>query len=178
VRDNFFAARSWSTIDDLNDQAHAWTHGPVLERKWRDDPRRTVCDSLVEERAVVHVGKTPYVRFDLNDYSVPHDRTRRALVVVATLDSIRVLDGASVIATHQRSWDRGQQLEQPSHIQALVEQKRGARADRGTQRLSRAVPSAQKLTSLAAERGPICAASPRGCCECSMPHPPPNSSGR
>jgi hypothetical protein len=26
-----------------------------------------------DERAEVDVGKTPYVRFDLNDYSVPHD---------------------------------------------------------------------------------------------------------
>jgi len=26
-----------------------------------------------EERKQVSVGKTPYVRFDLNDYSVPHD---------------------------------------------------------------------------------------------------------
>jgi len=102
---------------------------------------------------VVHVGKTPYVRFDLNDYSVPHDRIRRTLVVVATLDSVRILDGAPVIATHQRSWDRGQQVEQSSHIQALVQRKSQARLDRGTQRLTRAVPSAQYLIALAAARG-------------------------
>lgn len=41
VRDNFFAARSWSSLDDLNEQAHAWTHGPALERKWRDDRTRS-----------------------------------------------------------------------------------------------------------------------------------------
>ena len=29
------------------------------------------------ERVEVEIGKTPYARFDLNDYSVPHDRTRR-----------------------------------------------------------------------------------------------------
>jgi hypothetical protein len=28
------------------------------------------------ERLEVEVGKTPYVRFDLNDYSIPHDRTQ------------------------------------------------------------------------------------------------------
>ena len=169
VRDNFFAARSWSSIDDLNDQAYAWTQGPALDRKWREDPRRTVREVFAEEQArmlplpenefpceertVVHVGKTPYVRFDLNDYSVPHDRIRRTLVVVATLDSVRILDGAPVIATHQRSWDRGQQVEQSSHIQALVQRKSQARLDRGTQRLTRAVPSAQYLIALAAARG-------------------------
>lgn len=169
VRDNFFAARSWSSIDDLNEQADAWTHGPALERKWRDDSRRTVghvfaeeqsrllplpaAEYPCEERTVVHVGKTPYIRFDLNDYSVPHDRTRRTLVVIASLDSVRVLDGTAVIAAHPRSWDRGQQVEQPAHIQALVDHKSRARSDRGTQRLTRAAPSAQKLMSLAAERG-------------------------
>ena len=29
------------------------------------------------------VGKTPYVRFDLNDYSVPHTHVRRMLTVLA-----------------------------------------------------------------------------------------------
>lgn len=169
VRDSFFAARSWSSIDDLNEQAHAWTTGIAVERKWRDDPRRTVRDVFAEERprlltppeadfpceerAVVHVGKTPYVRFDLNDYSVPHDRVRRTLVVMASLDTVRVLDAASVIATHGRSWDRGQQLEEPGHIQALVKHKSQARLDRGTQRLTRAVPSAPRLLELAAQRG-------------------------
>jgi hypothetical protein len=137
VRDNFFAARAWSSIDHLNEQADTWAHGPALERKWRDDPRRTVGEVFAEEqsrllplpaaeypceeRTVVHVGKTPYIRFDLNDYSVPHDRTGRTLVVIASLDNVRVLDGAAVIATHPRSWDRGQQVEQSGHIQALVD---------------------------------------------------------
>ena len=29
------------------------------------------------------MGKTPYVRFDLNDYSVPHAQVRKTLTVVA-----------------------------------------------------------------------------------------------
>jgi hypothetical protein len=31
------------------------------------------------EHVAVTVGKTPYVRFDLNDYSVPHNCVRRAM---------------------------------------------------------------------------------------------------
>ena len=31
------------------------------------------------EHVAVAVGKTPYVRFDLNDYSVPHTHVRRML---------------------------------------------------------------------------------------------------
>ena len=29
------------------------------------------------ERVAVKAGKTPYVRFDLNDYSIPHTQVRR-----------------------------------------------------------------------------------------------------
>jgi transposase len=169
ARDSFFAARTWSSLDDLNGQAQAWTDGLALDRKWRDDPTRTVRDVFAEEkprllpppdadfpceeRLEVHVGKTPYARFDLNDYSVPHDRVRRTLVVMASPHTVRVLDAATVIATHARCWDRGQQIEQPSHIHALVQHKSQARVDRGTNRLTRAVPSAPKLLLLAAERG-------------------------
>jgi hypothetical protein len=69
-----------------------------------------------EERVAVEVGKTPYVRFDLNDYSVPHKHVRRSLVVLATPTTVRVLDGEEVLCNHPRSWDRDQQIEAPSHV--------------------------------------------------------------
>jgi hypothetical protein len=65
------------------------------------------------------VGKTPYVRFDLNDYSVPHDKVRRTLVVFADLDQIRIADGNENVATHQRCWDRAQQVEQTNRIRSV-----------------------------------------------------------
>jgi hypothetical protein len=66
---------------------------------------------------------------------------------------VRVLDGMDVVATHPRSWDRGDQLEEPEHIQALVEAKSLARRHRGIQRLARAAPSTEALLARAAERG-------------------------
>lgn len=57
----------------------------------------------------MRVHKTPYARFDLNDYSVPHTHVHRTLTMMATLDSVRMLDGTDTIARHQRSWDKGQQ---------------------------------------------------------------------
>jgi hypothetical protein len=41
-------------------------------------------------------------RFDLDDYSVPHDRTRRTLTVLANLDTVRIVENDEVIATHTR----------------------------------------------------------------------------
>ena len=60
---------------------------------------------VVEERLVVQVGKTPYVRFDLNDYSVPHTQVRKSLTVLAAAQQVRILNGAQVLAIHVRSYD-------------------------------------------------------------------------
>jgi DNA replication protein DnaC len=46
---------------------------------------------------------------------------RKTLVVVASLENVRIVDGDDVIATHERSWDRAARIEDPRHIAALVE---------------------------------------------------------
>ena len=169
IRDNFFAARTFTDVDDLNAQAQVWCEGPACDRRWPEDDRLTVRQAgLVEqpslmklpehdyptaERVQVHAGKTPYVRFDLNDYSIPHTHVRRTLTVLAEPDRVRVLDGATVLATHRRSWDRRAQIEQEVHVQALVDHKRGARAHRATDRLTQAVPAVAELLQCAAARG-------------------------
>ncbi len=140
VRDNFFAAREWKDIDDLNAQATLWCDGQAANRPCPEDKSqsvRTVYEQEklklitlpenpypTDEQEEVKVGKTPYVRFDLNDYSVPHTYVRRTLNVLATLDSVRILDGVNVIAEHMRSFDKGQQIEQDAHIKELIDRNR------------------------------------------------------
>ena len=97
--------------------------------------------------------KTPYVRFDLNDYSVPPAYVQRALTVVADPLKVRLLDGATVIATHPRSYDRGRQIEIQAHIDTLALHKHQASAHRSTDRLVQAVPQSRELLRQAAERG-------------------------
>ena len=106
-----------------------------------------------DERVEVHVGKTPYVRFDKNDYTVPHTHVRRTLVVVASPDTVRVLDGQDVIATHPRTYDKGAQVEDPQHIEALVAAKRQGRRHRAMDRLHHAAPHSRALLVAMAERG-------------------------
>jgi hypothetical protein len=105
------------------------------------------------EQVAVSVGKTPYVRFDLNDYSIPHTHVRRVLSVLADPHEVRIVDGAQVIARHRRSYDKGAQIEDEAHVQALVEQKHQARQHRATDRLAQAAPASQILLGRAAERG-------------------------
>jgi hypothetical protein len=46
----------------------------------------------VEEHVAVKVGKTPYVRFDLNEYTIPDTHVRRAAECFRA-DQARVFDG-------------------------------------------------------------------------------------
>jgi len=169
VRESFFAARSWTDLDDLNRQAERWCREVRGARKHPEDRTRTVADAFAEERAMLRslpddafpvedrvearVGKTPYLRFDGNDYSVPHDRVRRMLTAVATPETVRVLDGSEEIASHPRSWGKGRQVEDPAHIAALAAKKAAAREGRGMNRLFAAVPEARQLVARLAERG-------------------------
>jgi transposase len=169
IRDAFFVARSFTDLDDLNAQAETWRLGPAADRRCPEEPGRTVRAVFAEEvgrllalpdnpaplleRVAVSVGKTPYVRFDLNDYSVPHTHVRRMLTVLADPHEVRIVDGAEVLAVHPRSYDKGAQIEAATHVHDLVEQKRAARQHRATDRLAHAAPASQTLLVRAAERG-------------------------
>ena len=110
-------------------------------------------DYPTDEQVEVKVGKTPYVRFERNDYSVPHTHTRKSLLVVASPAEVRVMDSGECIATHPRCYDKGKQIEDPTHIEGLKKQKRASREHSGKDRLSHAVPSSIQLLEKAAERG-------------------------
>ena len=70
--------------------------------------------------------KTIYVRFDLNDYSIPPDAVGRPLTLVASDTTVRMLDGAVEIARHARTYDRNQRMLDPAHREALLKIKRKA----------------------------------------------------
>ena len=105
------------------------------------------------EQIALKSGKTPYIRFDLNDYSIPHTQVRRWLTVLADPREVRIADAGQILARHPRSYGKGQQIEDEAHIRALVEQKRAGRRHRVTDRLFQAAPASQTLLIHAAERG-------------------------
>lgn len=169
IRDNFFAGRTWKDLDDLNAQAHDWCEGRSADRRCPEDQTLTVREAYeqeqpqllalpenpfpTEERIIVSAGKTPYVRFDLNDYSIPFKYVQRQLTVTGTLTTVKIIDGETLIAQHSRSWGKAEQIENPDHIDALIERKYQARCHRGLDRLAKAVPSSQTLLNQAADRG-------------------------
>lgn len=169
IRDNFFAGRAWQDLDDLNEQATAWCTGQSADRRCPEDRSVTVRDAFeeekpqllplpdnpfpTEERVIVSAGKTPYIRFDLNDYSIPYPYVRRDLTVTATLTTVKVINGVDVIAEHDRCYGKAEQIEKSEHIDALLERKSQARCHRGLDRLAKAAPASQALLTQAAERG-------------------------
>jgi transposase len=174
VRDSFFAARSFTTLEDLNRQALVWRDEVAGQRRWPGDDRKTVAQAFEEEAAllltlpthafetdlVVPAGsdKTIYVRFDLNDYSILPSSVGRPLTLVASETAVRILDGSSEVARHRRSYDRHQQIEDPAHVEALLAEKRRARGSAPRARLNDAVPAAEAFLEASFQRGESVAA--------------------
>jgi transposase len=169
VRSSFFPARSWSDLDDLNRQALTWCTGRASARRCPGDRKLTVGEAYDEEKprllplpadryptedvVPVRVGKTPYVRFDANDYSVPHEHVQRILTLRASPDRVRVFADAGLVAEHDRTFDRDRTVEDPAHIAVLEAAKANAREGRGTDRLLRVVPECRALLLAVAEAG-------------------------
>jgi len=80
-----------------------------------------------EARRVVpaSVDSESLVRFDTNDYSVPVQYAHRQLIVVATVDEVRLIYEDRLVARHRRCWGREQSFFEPIHYLALLERKPG-----------------------------------------------------
>ena len=171
LRHGFFAARRFTSVQDLNAQLAAWIERTAHVRKVPGDPAgRLVGEALEEERPrllalpehafecdvvkPVVSGKTPYIRFDLNDYSIPHHLVGKPLTLVASEALVRITNsGGHVFASHARSYDHKQIVEDPAHVAELAREKRRAHELRGRDRLRSACPSADALVEALALRG-------------------------
>ena len=169
IRTAFFEGRTFTDIDDLNAQADVWVAGASSQRPCPEDIKLTVKQAFEQEKSHlmalpatpfscdelrgVSAGKTPYIRFDLNDYSIPTPMCS----VVSPCTPTSVLYAFWMA---NRCWPptgvagtRGPQIEVQAHVQELVQHKRAARAHRDTDRLVHAIPQIQTLLSEAAKRG-------------------------
>jgi hypothetical protein len=171
IRDNFFAGRQWQTLDELNAQADQWCQGVSADRACPENNELTVREAFLQEqpgllalpdnpfdtreRLAVRGRKTPYIRFDLNDYSIPHQYVQKTLSVNADLGTVRILDGTELIAEHARSFGKGEQVEQEAHINALWLAKTHAKLHRGQDRLSQASKHIPNLLQQSIERGHV-----------------------
>ena len=161
VRDSFWAGRTFTTLAECNRQAWLWRDHVAHQRRWPGEDGRTVGEVFAEEQLrllpppvhpfhadrieTVCARKTIYVRFDLNDYSVPPEAVGRLLNLVASDTSIRILDGSVEIARHPRSYDRRQLVLDPAHQEAVLKWKHKACHSTPGGRLEQQAPESREL---------------------------------
>lgn len=169
VRDSFWAGRTFTTLAECNRQAWLWRDQVAHQRRWPGQDGRTVAEVFADEQPrlippplhtfntdrieTVCSHKSIYVRFDLNDYSIPPEAAGRPLTLIASDTIVRLLDGAQEIARHPRSYDRQKQVLDPVHQQALLQAKRKAFQSTPAGRLEQLAPESKTLLDLAFAQG-------------------------
>ena len=169
VRDSFWAGRTFTTLAECNRQAWLWRDRVAHQRRWPGQDGRTVEQVFADEQPrlmplplhpfntdrmeTVCSYKTIYVRFDLNDYSIPPEAVGRPLTLIASDTTVRLLDGAQEIARHPRTYDRQKQVLDPVHRDAVLKAKRKAFHATPAGRLEQAVPESKTLLDLAFAQG-------------------------
>jgi transposase len=130
IRQDFFLARSFRNLEDLNDQLRRWLD-TVANPRQHASTRRIVNEAFAEERP--HLRPLPLAPFRSvlrlerrisregmvsvggNFYSVP-DATRRRAVEVHTLaEEIRIFEDGALIAAHPVLEGRHQRRVAPGH---------------------------------------------------------------
>ena len=175
LRTAFLAGRSYRDVADLNAQVKIWCREEAARRPWPEDASRRVQTAWeeeqptlmplpddhfpCEEQVTVRLGKTPYARFDLNDYSVPATCVGQVLELRATPERVRLLKAGQEVAAHPRSFDRGQQIEDLAHVEALWATKRAAHQHHRQGYLIAQLPCAREFLQAAADKnyvlGPV-----------------------
>ncbi|HSF20195.1 MAG TPA: IS21 family transposase [Vicinamibacteria bacterium] len=173
IRESFFEARSFTNLADFNRKALEW-RDHVLDRPHPELKPRRVIELFDEEKTQllplpakpftidfikpVRSKKPIYIRFDLNDYSIPPSAVGQNLLLAASDTRVRFLLGDKEVATHPRSYSRDELIEDPAHRKALMELRRRAQSSSAMEQLRTLVPEAERFVQDAFEKGE----SPRG----------------
>lgn len=139
IREDFFLARSFRNLADLNQQLRRWLDA-VANPRVHATTRRVVNEAFAEER--LHLRPLPLAPFRAvlrlerrisrdgmvsvggNFYSVP-DATRRRVVEVHTLaEEIRIFEHGALVAAHPVMEGRHQRRVEPGHRTVGTEARR------------------------------------------------------
>ncbi len=169
IRSNFFSGREFETIEKLNEQALYWSKNTSSQRAWQSDPEKKVLEAFEEEksklislpnnpflpydRKIVSIGKTPYARYDLNDYSVPAEYVMKKLELCSSENYIEIFMGDKKIAEHLRSYSKAEVIENSAHIASILKTKKRALQGSALNRIITLVPDAEFFLEILAKRG-------------------------
>jgi transposase len=129
----FVETNEFADIVDLNRKTDRWRK-EKNERTHRAT-RKTPASALLEEPLLplpaipykpyrviqATIGKTAFVEFDTNRYSVPTDYADMAATIFLYPGHVEIIVNGRKIAHHARSFGRHQKIENPSHRAKLLE---------------------------------------------------------
>jgi transposase len=130
IREDFFLARTFRNLEDLNDQLRFWLDG-VANPRVHATTRRVVNEAFAEERPLLRplplapfravlrlerrISREGMVSVGGNHYSVPDATRRRAVEVHALAEEIRIFEDGVLIAAHPVLEGRHQRRVAPGH---------------------------------------------------------------
>jgi transposase len=133
IREDFFLARSFRNLDDLNAQLRHWLD-TVANPRLHATTKRVVNEAFAEERTALRpLPLAPYravlklerrvshegmVSVAGNAYSVPDTTRRRVLEVHCLVDEIRIFEDGVLIASHLPLPGRSETRIDPTHRKA------------------------------------------------------------
>lgn len=145
VKKNFLNGAEFSDFSAVNPAARLWCD-EIANLRIHGETHQRPIDLFAQERTHLKApNANPYdlarvltqrassqfrVRLDTNRYSVPAQYARQRLTMKAYPDRLCLYHQDTLIARHARSYDRHQDIEDPEHPKALLEQRKSAREQR------------------------------------------------
>ncbi len=135
IRDirSFLYSEAFIDLGDLNQKFHLWLgkRNMAIHRSTLKAPKE-----LLKEERLIHVPEKPYppsrviqamasktalVEFETNKYSVPSTCAGKVVEVVAYPDRIEICLAGKAVAGHQRSFGKGDLIQNPLHAEVLLD---------------------------------------------------------
>lgn len=167
VKKNFLAGLALHDLASIQAAAARWTDD-VANRRIHHTTRQTPEELFAQERlralppsGLYDVGRVLdnvvansqfRVAFDGNRYSVPSRHASSRVCLRVYPDKVLIHRDGTLIASHVRNYERGREIVDPDHEQALLEHKRRARDQRIYQRFLELSPRAELYYRQMAER--------------------------
>ena len=167
IKGNFLPGLEFTSLSAVQTAARHWME-TVANARLHATTRRKPEDLFAEER-LLPLPERPYdcgfereavatalfrVHFDGNRYSVPAKQAGKRVQLRAYPDKVLIYREKALIATHQRSHEKGRDIVDPEHESALLKQRRHARDQQTLQRFLRLSGEAEAYYKCLADHRP------------------------
>jgi len=169
IRQNFWPARTFADLMDVQNQVNQWrdtvanvrihqTTGEKPQDRFAGVIPKTLPEGLPDcrETETVLVHKDFAVIFDGNQYTTPPWTVGKHLVLKADFNTITLYHLQKQVTAHFRSWERKQRIELPSHREQVKKLQNKLWRQRDIALLSSLCPEAvDYLSAIAEARQPV-----------------------